>query len=145
MASYVRKKIPNNTVLSFCMGWAQLNTGWAEGPYMRSTKCGPVTVTYWEQKRTLMFQGPIIPTANLNEQFKNHKQRIQETETLQTGETQKNNNAAIHIIDMPTRERQGKTQMICDIEETTQITVTMNQVTHTSIHHQLGKTEPRKS
>ena len=89
MASYVCKKIPIDTVTSFCEEWGQQNATpqvWKSGPYMRSAKFGPFTVTFWEQKGTLMFQGPIDPTSNLNEQVPRHKQRTRADETQQTGE-----------------------------------------------------------
>ena len=95
MASYVYKKIPIDTVASFCEEWGRRNATpqvWKAGPYMRSAKFGPVTVTFWEQKRTLMFQGPIGQTSNLNEQFIRHKQRTKADETKQTGEAPRKNN-----------------------------------------------------
>ena len=108
MASYVHKKISNNMVISFCIGWEQPNTVWKEGPCMRSAKFGPVTVTYWDQKGTLMFQRPVIPAANLNKQFICHKERRQETGTQQTGETLMNDITILQINNGLTQERQGK-------------------------------------
>ena len=80
-----------------------------------------------------MFQGPNIPAANMNEQFTHHMRKIQEGETLQTGETQRNNNGrpCLRVTrETATSEQQEIAQMLCYSDESTQITVAENQVTH---------------
>ena len=86
---------------------------------MRSTKVGAVTITYWAQKGTLRFQGPIDPTTELNQQFITHKQKG-EVEMAQN-EYKPLNNDQICVQQMECKNHIGG--------RTHQITVTENQVT----------------
>ena len=77
---------------------------------MRPTKVGTVTVTYWEKKGALMFQGPGEAATELNRQFIKYKQGIKVREETQISNIQEENNEMNRRLEPP-------------------ITVTRNQIT----------------
>lgn len=107
MVPFAHKKIPNALVTTFQESWKRPNTisgEWKTGPYMLSIKRDNVTITYWEKKGALMFQGPEAPTTNTNGEFMAFIRGTNAEETRLAENPRTNNDHECDCIQIPSPE-----------------------------------------